>query len=591
MSPVVDWSLSRRVTVLSTAVALLLGTIALSAAVTAASSRSQVSRIIDHIGPARSNSERLIAAVVSQQSGLNGYALSGRNDDLEPYARGVQDEQQIGAATGRMLADEPPLLARLRAVQQHTSQWRSEVAAPLIAAIAASGPGGAAPVPTQIAKERFEALLAELNAFQQAMTQARDDIRTAAHRTGDLLLWLLGSAAAVVVLAGFALAALLGRLVTRPVIRLGAEVRRVAGGAYDHQIDSAGPPEVVSLARDVDIMRQRIGDELAGVSRARRDAEVANRDLAQANTDLEEANQRLEWVNRQLHAQAEELTRSNRDLEQFAYVASHDLQEPLRKVTSFCQLLQRRYSDQLDERADQYITFAVDGAQRMQRLINDLLAFSRIGRMTAGFSTVDLGQVIADLARQLDGRLDESGTELTWDRLPAVRAEEALMATLLTNLVSNSVKFRRPDVPPRVHIGCRRVGDSWEFSCTDNGIGIEPEYAEKVFVIFQRLHAKDTYPGTGIGLSIAKKIVEYHGGQIWVDPGEREGTVIRFTLPVREEELNEMPDEPAGTGQSTAAGPVATPAAVGAVASATVEAAAPTSPVVERGTIPEETAS
>jgi light-regulated signal transduction histidine kinase (bacteriophytochrome) len=211
-------------------------------------------------------------------------------------------------------------------------------------------------------------------------------------------------------------------------------------------------------------------------------------------------------------------------------VASHDLQEPLRKVASFCQLLQRRYEGQLDERADQYIAFAVDGAQRMQRLINDLLAFSRIGRLTGGFVDVDLGRVLSDVARQFEGTVE--GATITFADLPTVEGEEPLLATLFTNLVGNSLKFRRPNVPPTVDVSAKRLDSEWQITVRDNGIGIEPEFADKVFVIFQRLHARDAYDGTGIGLAIVKKIVEYHGGRIWLGPDVAEGTEINFTLPL-----------------------------------------------------------
>jgi light-regulated signal transduction histidine kinase (bacteriophytochrome) len=296
------------------------------------------------------------------------------------------------------------------------------------------------------------------------------------------------------------------------VNRLAAEVRRVAAGDFGHIVNTNGPPEVAALGHGVDEMRQRIVADL--------------REVLAARAAIEEANRRLE-------AQAEELTRSNRDLEQFAYVASHDLQEPLRKVSSFCQLLQRRYAGQLDERADQYIGFAVDGAQRMQRLINDLLAFSRIGRLTTEFTEVDLNAVVADCVSQQEAGLERTHGEVSWANLPTVRGEEPLLAALFGNLIGNSMKFRQPEMPPRVRISARKLAGEWEITCRDNGIGIEPEYVDKVFVIFQRLHARGAYPGTGIGLAIAKKIVEYHGGRIWVDTEEPgTGTTIRFTLPV-----------------------------------------------------------
>jgi light-regulated signal transduction histidine kinase (bacteriophytochrome) len=208
-------------------------------------------------------------------------------------------------------------------------------------------------------------------------------------------------------------------------------------------------------------------------------------------------------------------------------------------VTSFCQLLQRRYAGQLDERADQYIGFAVDGAQRMQRLVNDLLAFSRIGRGTLKFTNVNLDALIREAVDQREAELAQTGGEVVWKDLPVVRGEEPLLAVLFSNLIGNSIKFRRPDVPPRIRISARLVNNEWEITCQDNGIGIDAKFADKVFVIFQRLHHKEVYPGTGIGLAIAKKIVEYHGGQIWLDTGlsdgatRSDGTTIRFTLPVR----------------------------------------------------------
>jgi light-regulated signal transduction histidine kinase (bacteriophytochrome) len=185
----------------------------------------------------------------------------------------------------------------------------------------------------------------------------------------------------------------------------------------------------------------------------------------------------------------------------------------------------------MDERADQYIGFAVDGAQRMQRLINDLLAFSRIGRLTAGFTDVDLDKVMTEVKSQLEARAGDDG-EIVWADLPTVEGEEPLLTTLFVNLVGNSLKFRRPDVPPVIRVTAERLEEEWQINVRDNGIGIEAEFADKVFVIFQRLHARDAYEGTGIGLAIVKKIVEYHGGRIWLDLDVDEGTSIYFTLPL-----------------------------------------------------------
>jgi light-regulated signal transduction histidine kinase (bacteriophytochrome) len=241
-----------------------------------------------------------------------------------------------------------------------------------------------------------------------------------------------------------------------------------------------------------------------------------------------------------LDEQTGELRRSNAELEQFAYVASHDLQEPLRKVASFCQLLEKRYADQLDERGVEYIGFAVDGAKRMQVLINDLLTFSRVGRSsTTKDVDVDLDAALDAALGNLTTAIEESGAEIARPTtLPRVAGDPTLLTMLWQNLIGNSVKFHRDGVEPRIIVECEPgAGEhdgEWLFSLQDNGIGIAEDFADKVFVIFQRLHGRDEYSGTGIGLALCKKIVEYHGGTIWIDTSFSDGTRIRFTLPVNE---------------------------------------------------------
>ncbi|GAA2574096.1 ATP-binding protein [Winogradskya consettensis] len=507
------WTLRRRILALCVGVALILGVLGVVAAFTAAGSNRQLDDVVNRASPMRAAGERLNTAMVDQETGIRGYAISGRTSNLKPYDSGLLSEkQQITQIDGLLRSGplEDKVRADLAEVQRRAQAWHTDVADPILNAVRTQGPDAGQELIDASTTTEFDALRSAIDNMQTDISTIRAQSATAAKETSQQMVALQIAAAGIIVLAGAALMLTLDRLVSRPVTKLASQVREVAEGDYDKHIDAHGSPELRGLADDVDGMRKQIAAEL---------------------TEVREARQQVEWINEQLKLQTEELTRSNRDLEQFAYVASHDLQEPLRKVASFTQLLQRRYSGQLDERADQYIAFAVDGAQRMQRLINDLLAFSRIGRLTSGFTDVDLDKVLAEVKSQLEIRAGEDA-EITWADLPTVEGEEPLLTTLFVNLLGNSLKFKRPDVPPKITVTGERNGDEWRINVRDNGIGIEAEFADKVFVIFQRLHARDAYEGTGIGLAIVKKIVEYHGGRIWIDLEVAEGTSIWFTLPV-----------------------------------------------------------
>jgi light-regulated signal transduction histidine kinase (bacteriophytochrome) len=233
----------------------------------------------------------------------------------------------------------------------------------------------------------------------------------------------------------------------------------------------------------------------------------------------------------ELQRQKADLARSNAELQQFAYVASHDLQEPLRMVTSYLELIERRYKGQLDPRADQFINYAVDGAVRMQTLINALLTYSRVGSTPQSYAVIDCAVVLQDVLTNLQVTIAKNNASITHDSLPQVHGDRTQLIQLFQNLISNGIKFRREAVP-HIHIGAKRLSDKWLFSIHDNGIGIEAQYTNRIFIIFQRLHSRAEYAGTGIGLAICKKIVERHGGNLWVEAQPDQGSTFYFTLPL-----------------------------------------------------------
>jgi light-regulated signal transduction histidine kinase (bacteriophytochrome) len=248
------------------------------------------------------------------------------------------------------------------------------------------------------------------------------------------------------------------------------------------------------------------------------------------------------WIDVTEHKQAEEklkqladkLAQSNKELEQFAYVASHDLQEPLRMVASYIQLLQRRYKGQLTSEADEFINYAVDGVVRMKTLINDLLIYSRVNTKEFPPESVDCNVIVEKTLVNLKAAIDESNATINVDPLPTLHANSLQISQLFQNLISNAIKFRREGVPPVVNITAKHAGNEWLFTVSDNGIGIDKEFSDKIFVIFQRLHNASEYPGTGIGLAICKRIVERLGGHIWVEAEPNKGSTFNFTIPDRE---------------------------------------------------------
>ncbi|MEU8952091.1 ATP-binding protein [Streptomyces sp. NPDC048489] len=457
--------------------------------------------LVDVRSPALTTSYRLESALLNQETGIRGYGLTGTTQFLSPYRQGVTAERTHTAQLAKLLHSDRAALADLKAVQDAINVWHARIAEPI-----ASSPSGK---PSPLAAQRAAEGKAAFDTVRKAMTgqqgrlradrlQARDDLTA----TTNLRNWVFTAIAAIIVLLAALVFEGLRRGITDPLAQLGRDARTIAGGDFDHPITPTGPADLRHLSGEIDFMRRRLVRELAFT---------------------EEARLRLD-------AQAADLQRSNAELEQFAYVASHDLQEPLRKVSSFTQLLQRRYGGQLDAKADQYIDYAVDGANRMQILINDLLTFSRVGRVHHELQDVDLDETLERTLSALSVGIEEAGAVITHDPLPALAADPTQMGMLWQNLIGNAVKFRRPGTAPHIHVTADREDAMWRFTVTDDGIGIAPEFAEKVFVIFQRLHTKDAYSGSGIGLAMCKKIVEFHGGTIAIDPDYRDGTRITFTL-------------------------------------------------------------
>jgi signal transduction histidine kinase len=505
------WPLSRIVSVgvlallLFSVAAVVVGGIALL------NLRHDRERLVGTLDPVALQVQQLDISLLNQETGVRGYALSGGQQPfLAPYTSGYAAEKSLIASLKRSTGQlSPAIQADLTSVATQAHYWRTHYAVPAINEVSHSGKPVVSPG-IIAGKADFDALRGKISVLEGAISADRAQAVAALNDSAALLdvvfvAIAIGLAVIVVVLAlGLRAAAI------RPLDKIAAEARRVADGDFDHEVSVQGPREVTGLAADVNSMRERILQELSAT-------------LA-ANTVLQ--------------AHTEELERSNSELEQFAYIASHDLQEPLRKVASFTQLLQRRYAGQLDARADQYIEFAVDGAKRMQALINDLLSYSRVGRSAREPALVSSEAALGQARANLAASLEESGATIESGHLPLVLAEPPLLTAVFQNLLSNALKFRGEKVP-RIVITVSRQEPFWLFSFADNGIGIEPDYADRIFVIFQRLHERSAYPGTGIGLAMTRKIIEYFGGRIWLDTTVTDGARFLFTLPMPPETLDQ----------------------------------------------------
>lgn len=465
----------------------------------------------DNIQPARLAASQLQSALRDQETGIRGYLISADRQFLAPYYDGQRAERAAAEDIRRYVSGRADLIADLDAIERSAGVWRTNYIEPLIASVAPNTPAvisGAAAERGKVEFDRLRELFDMQNThLSKALDNATAELKSAHDwRNGVLVTILL-----LFVVTAAAMAVLVRNAVTLHLAALAAACRRITNGDFGEVIVAPRRPrDIRGIATDVENMRQRLVEELDAIHSARA----------------------------QLHERAVELRRSNTELEQFAYVASHDLQEPLRKVASFCQLLERRYGDQLDERGIEYIGYAVDGAKRMQVLINDLLSFSRVGRLGSVHTEFDLDAALDTALDNLAVAIEESGAEIVrpTQRLPRIVGDPTLLSMLWQNLIGNAVKFRLGDRTPRIVIECvagsgERDGQ-WVLSVADNGLGIAEEFAEKVFIIFQRLHGREQYAGTGMGLAMCKKIVEHHGGTIRIDTSYTGGTRFEFTLPI-----------------------------------------------------------
>jgi signal transduction histidine kinase len=466
------------------------------------------SHVVSTLDPAAFHTSQLEVELLNQETGVRGYALTAQHAYLVPYYTGLDGQRRQVATLRQLLSGMPAVNAELNTVLQQVNTWRSRYAQPTIDHVTASGKPqtGASAL---LGKAEFDGIRAALVTLQADLAAKRLAAVGTLHDAAQVLDAALIAIAVALLLTVLVFAFGLWRSAILPLNRLAADARQVASGDFEHQVEPGGSAEMRAVGLDVNRMRERILAELSA--------------LQAANADLE--------------ARTEDLQRSNSELEQFAYVASHDLQEPLRKVASFCQLLQRRYAGRLDAKADEYIEHAVDGAKRMQALINDLLAFSRVGRTAQRREPVSTATLLSEAWANLAPEVRRTHATIEAGDLPTVLGEATLLTAAFQNLINNALKFRA-DEAPRISVSVRRDGDDWLFSFSDNGIGIEPEYADRIFVIFQRLHDKATYPGTGIGLAMVKKIIEYHGGRIWLDTTVTSGARFWFTLPVLPEDEN-----------------------------------------------------
>jgi signal transduction histidine kinase len=496
---------------IATAGLAVLAAVAIIGGVVAISNLSDArERVVDAVDPASRAGQDVLASYLNQETGIRGYTQTGMERFLGPYELGRAQLPVAEAALRRSVArlDDPRLSADVDAVLAAGREWTDGFVVPIRARVKADGPI-TDPVRADAGKARFDAVRAQVARLQSHLTTERERAKRALDTAATQLTLTFVVVGLLLVLGGGAILFVLRSAVSAPVSRLAFRTRRVAQGEFQRVVLPEGPRDIYELGEDVETMRERIVHELTVVEAAR---------VAQ------------ESHQRELERQQHELERSNAELEQFAYVASHDLQEPLRMVSSFSTLVAERYRDQVDNQGRVFLDQIVKGAERMRTLIRDILAYSRLGKPAAPV-LVDCDELLDKVLFNHQARIEESDADIRRNPLPAVPGDAVLLGQVFQNLLSNALKFRTHDARPVISIGARRRGGDWEFVVADNGIGIDPQYHERIFRVFQRLHSNDEYSGTGIGLAICRKAIQHHGGEITLESRPGCGATFRFTLP------------------------------------------------------------
>jgi len=448
---------------------------------------------VDHTYTVLEKLDEVFSALKDAEAGQRGYVITGKKEYLDPYYKATRKFDRKLSDLHDLTRDNPRQQKTINGIEL---VMRGKMAA-LGKLIAIRGSKG------HLAAVR----LAETGSGEKFM----DDIRTKVTEARDEETRLLKERFAA---RGLAAHHLGGAILTGGLLSLALLLT------------------VFYFLKSESIRRLKAEEELRRHQEGLENlVDERTRDLAVANTHLKEEIAMREKAEHTVRKTMEDLARSNRELDQFASIASHDLQSPLRAVAGFVELLKERYGGKLDERADEYITRAVSGTKRMSVLIHDLYVYSRIGTKEKQFSRVKMGALLEGAVDNLKEIIDENEAVITHGTLPEVEGDDTQLIQLFQNLISNAIKFRKKDVPPVIQISAERKEDKWVFCVHDNGIGIEPLYYERIFVIFQRLHTKEEYPGTGLGLALCRKIVERHGGRIWIESRPGEGSDFYFTMP------------------------------------------------------------